>query len=218
MEKERSSKIIAIIALVFGVAGLSLGFAAFSNTLNISSEAEVNPDPSTFKVNFSTEATTTVAETVSPTGNGEDATISGTTISGLKANFTAPGETVTYSFYARNDGEYIAYLKGITFANVTGKDLTRVCTAKTNPVDGSATTDALVQAACDDITVSISVGTASDTQNITGSVGNITKHSLAKDASEVVTVTIKYAETEDRADGDFEVAFGDITLLYSSVD
>lgn len=215
---ERSSKIIAIIALVFGVVGLSLGFAAFSNTLEISSEAEVRSDTSTFNINFSTKAETTVADTVTPTGNGEAAYIEGTTISGLKANFTGPNQTVTYTFYARNDGEYLAYLKGITFANVTGDSQTRVCTPKTNPVDGSATTNSLVQAVCDDITVSISVGTDTDTQNLITSVGNIKEHTLAKDASEAVTVTITYGETEDRADGDFDVAFGDITLLYSSVD
>lgn len=218
MEKDRSFKVIAIVALVCGVVGLSLGFAAFSNTLNISSEAEVTVDPSTFSVNFSTESATTVSGNVTATGNGDAAALAGTTISGLKANFTAPGETVTYTFYARNDGEYIAYLKGITFANVTDSSLPRVCTAKTSSSTGTATTDALVQAACDDISVSISVGTDTNTQNLTSSLANITEHTLAKDASEVVTVKITYSSTGDRADGDFEVAFGDISLLYSSVD
>ena len=43
MEKERSSKLIAIIALVVAVAGLSFGFAAFTKDLNINfSESNVN--------------------------------------------------------------------------------------------------------------------------------------------------------------------------------
>jgi hypothetical protein len=50
---ERNSKVIAIVALCIGVVGLSLGFAAFSNTLTISSSATVAPDASTFNVDFS---------------------------------------------------------------------------------------------------------------------------------------------------------------------
>ena len=35
MERDRNSKILAIIALTVAVIGLSLGFAAFSQTLTI---------------------------------------------------------------------------------------------------------------------------------------------------------------------------------------
>lgn len=35
MEKNRSSQIIAMIGLVIGIIGLSIGFAAFLNVLNI---------------------------------------------------------------------------------------------------------------------------------------------------------------------------------------
>ena len=51
MEKSRTSKIIAVVALVVAVLGLSLGFAAFSNTLTISSSATVSPDSGDFDIN-----------------------------------------------------------------------------------------------------------------------------------------------------------------------
>lgn len=35
MEKNRNAQIIAVLALIVGVVGLSVGFAAFSNTLKI---------------------------------------------------------------------------------------------------------------------------------------------------------------------------------------
>ena len=44
MEKERHIKILSIIALVLAIAGMSLGFAAFSSTLTISSSATVTPN------------------------------------------------------------------------------------------------------------------------------------------------------------------------------
>ena len=41
MEKQRKYKVFSIIALLFAVVGLSVGFAAFQKVLNISSSAEV---------------------------------------------------------------------------------------------------------------------------------------------------------------------------------
>ena len=43
MEKQRKIKILSIIALIFAIAGITLGFAAFSTTLNISSSATITP-------------------------------------------------------------------------------------------------------------------------------------------------------------------------------
>ena len=216
MEKGRSSKAIAIVALLVGVIGLSIGFAAFSNTLTIKSSATVTADEGTFNVDFSKVNGSVVEGTVSasPASLGDDATIDNSgapTISGLKAKFTEPGQTVTYSFYAHNDGEFVAYLKSIAF-NTVSDGKTKVCTAA---ADSEATAD-LVQAACDGISISIDVGTS--LKGITGSQADITGHSLAKDTSEPIVVTIAYDADAQRPDGDIEVAFGDIELLYSSTD
>ena len=51
--ENRSSKVIAIVGLIAGVVGLSLGFAAFSNTLTIKAAADVTPDQATFNVDLS---------------------------------------------------------------------------------------------------------------------------------------------------------------------
>lgn len=217
MEKNRSSKVIAIVALLVAVGGLSLGFAAFSNTLRISSNANVKPSSNTFNVDFSSSDTGVVTDPVTPvkdptTITAKDATIDNTTdptITDLSATFTEPGQKATYTFYAANVGEYDAFLKAITYENVQGETATKICTA------GENTTDALVQSACDAITVKVKVGTEAETA---GSVASITKHSLVKDTNEPIVVTIEYAADGARADGDFSVKFGDITLTYSSVD
>ena len=215
MERDRSAKIIAIVALCVAIVGLSVGFAAFSNELTINSNATVSPNASDFDVNFSTSNTSEQDGTVSGVGTnsatGENATINNSnspTITGLKANFTEPGQKVTYSFYAHNAGKYAAYLNNVTYANVSGKTATKVCTA------GVGTDATMVEAACNGISVSVKVG--NDTY--TGSMDSITNHLLDLDAYEEVVVTIEYTSTASRADGDFEVAFGDITLTYDSVD
>ena len=41
MERNKKAKVIAIVALIVGVIGLSIDFASFSNVLNIQSSANV---------------------------------------------------------------------------------------------------------------------------------------------------------------------------------
>lgn len=225
MERDRRARVIAIAALLLGVVGLSLGFAAFSNNLTISSSAEVTPDEGIFNVDFSTTSGSVVAGTVTPTllpangpagFTGSDATIdnSGTnsaSITGLHASFTAPGQSVTYSFYVRNAGELQAYLSSVTFAEVT-TGATKTCTAKAN---GGAT-QALVNSACNGISLTLTL----DSESFTTSKARAQfsgNHDLAKNAYEAVTVVIAYTDGSAQADGPFDVAFGDITLNYSSV-
>ena len=50
MNKVKRFKILSIVALVIAIVGMSLGFAAFSATLNISSSASVKPNADDFKV------------------------------------------------------------------------------------------------------------------------------------------------------------------------
>ena len=217
MEKNRSAQVIAIVALVVGVVGLSIGFAAFSSVLNIQTSANVKPDSSTMNVDFSSaEDKVSIAEiipTATPsslvTTNAVIDNSGDPTISNLSATFTEPGQTVVYKFYAYNAGELNAYLKSIVFGNVAGKNTTKVCTA----LDG--TTDALVQKACEKISVKVKVGNEIETS--TGKA-SITGHTLNKGTGEMVTVTLEYEAGAERADGDFNISFGDITLNYSSAD
>ncbi len=219
MEKNRSSKILAIIALLVSAIGLSVGFAAFSQTLTIRSSAKVQPNPSDFKVVFSSNDITGGAEVltdpvvgvVTPANleaaNGTISNTTGPRITNLGATFTAPGQKVVYTFYASNIGKYDAFLKSITFGNASSGTSPRVCTA------GEGTTDSQVQTACNDISLKVKVGSEVETNS---SVASVSNHKLLKDNSELVTVTIEYAANGARADGDFSVEFGDITLNYGS--
>ena len=50
MRNDRKIKILSIVALVLAITGMSLGFAAFSSTLTISSSATVTPNSDDFKI------------------------------------------------------------------------------------------------------------------------------------------------------------------------
>ena len=251
MEKKRGNQVMAIAALFIAVIGLSLGFAAFSNTLTISSSASVTPDASIFDVNLSSVAATTTDGAVVPVKSpsnyeagsfnatnftatnatiANEALTQGQTtnaaITGLRANFTEPGQTVTYSFYARNDGKLEAFLNSVLFTEVeSGK--THTCAIKKDGVaEENRATQSLVDAACAAISYKVSVGgveftgtTADKQTNTTGK--KLTVQGTDNDRTPVV-VTITYAAEntlgEYRVDGPMTVTFGDIVLTYGSVD
>lgn len=220
MEKERGSKVIAIIALLIAVVGLSVGFAAYTSSLSISNtSATVGAAAADdFEVIFSTDGTsddTTIANLLDsavtdPVSGGPTAVLStdpeasmtGTTISGLSATFTEPGQSVTYTFYAHNTGKFLAYLNSITIGE-------KSCTAKTG------TNQDLVDTVCPALSMSVKVGKEAATAV---SVADVDNHSLAIDGYETITVTLTYGATEARADGDFTVNFGQITLVYDHTD
>ena len=214
---KKKQKIIIIIALIVMLIGMSVGFAAFSTNISISSSAGVAPSATDFHIKFSSSESSVVTGQITPStsgATGEKATLnnSGTmpTISGLKANFTAPGQSVTYTFYVHNTGDYSAYLKNIIFENASGKSSNKACT-KTD----STATDSLVAAACNSISITAKVGATTYSQT----TNSITNHSLAaKNGKETIVVTISYASGGSKADGDFSVAFGDIKLEYKSTD
>lgn len=216
MEKNRSGQFIALLALIVAIVGVSVGFAAFSSALSIQSSANVTPDQSTLNVDFSSSDTAVVTNAIKPTTTpttvvATDATIDNSAdpvIRNLSATFKEPGQKAVYTFYAYNAGELEAFLKSIVYENVSSKNSNKVCTA------GEGTTDALVQKACEGISLKVKVGTEAETSS---GIASISNHSLGKAKSEEITVTLEYASDATRADGDFTVSFGDVTLNYSSV-
>ena len=215
MDRDRSTKVIAIVALCVAVFGLSVGFAAFSNDLTIKSEATVKPNASDFDVNFSSSDTSETDGTVTATSTAgvtvQDATISNATaptISGIKVGFTEPGQSAKYSFFAHNAGKYKAFLNNVTFKNVTDANANIVCVA------AEGTNANMVASACQGISIKVKVGTTTFVEP----TPTITSHELPIDQYEPVEVTIEYKTGAARADGHFQVKIGDIVLTYGSVD
>ena len=208
-----------LFVLMLGVLTMSIGFSAFSSELVIASSASVKPDSSAFRVIFSSSGTQVLTDKITGTATGNATAGSATIenggdtprISDLTATFTGPGETVKYEFYVYNSGAYVAYLRDIVFKNVDGESSSKVCTA----IDNSSVNATLMQNACNDINVSIDVGS---TTSVLGTTNNIRGRSLEKGVYEKVVVTITYTNNENRSDGDFKVEFGDIGLTYSTVD
>ena len=119
MEKERGAKVIAIVALLIAVVGLTVGYAAYSSTLTINGTATV--DPASWKVNFGYKTGTT-SLTGTTTGHATETTaptLADTTISGFDVTLKAPGDSVTYNFLIKNSGTLNARLANFTMGTLT---------------------------------------------------------------------------------------------------
>ena len=218
LEKHRRNRFILLVMLLIAVASMTVGFAAFSKELTINASAIVKPDASSFRVVFSSNGSSLATDDVK--GVSEGGAMAGTasidnngeipTISNLTATFTNPGQAVSYTFYSYNSGAYTAYLTGIKF-NLSNGSTGKVCTA----IDKASTTDSLLSAACNDISVKVEVGENSE---FNGETKTISGHSLAKSGFEQVKVTILYDNNGNISDGDFVVQFPDVSLIYSSAD
>ena len=204
--RNNGSKYIVLFALLVSVAALSLGFAAFTSTLQISAEATVTNDMP-FDLKLSTANNKVQSGSVTPTVTGATgaagaaATLTDNSITGLKATFTEPGQSVKYSFYAYNNSAFLGYLNSVSIG-------TKTCTAK------SGTTQTYVNNACEGISLTVKVGS----QTYTTTNTNISSHTLAASTGEAIEVTIAYAAGSATADGDFDVSFGNVTLLYGTAD
>ncbi|MBO5121209.1 MAG: hypothetical protein J6C28_05955 [Bacilli bacterium] len=209
MEHSRKQKLLMIVALIVGIASLSVGFAAFSVSLNISSSASVTPSSDTFSVKFSTEKDSLVVEPVVPSSiynatNVTNGIINNTnhpTITNLSASFSAPNQDVEYSFYIRNEGEYTAYLNNVNFIG------DKTCVADVG------TTDSLVQQACESMKIVLNVD-----GNAYYDTTKVSNKPLAPGESISAVVGLAYSDGEKYSDGSFKVTFPSISLVYSTID
>lgn len=233
MSKTRNKKlIIIIIVLTFAIGVMSLGFAAFSNTLTISSAATVNPNPEDFKmviygfkdkesVDYFVENGFTFSDSLLSDSVGfayeneqeteTDAAIidnSNHTISNIKVYIKNAGKAI-YPFIVKNDSKYDAYLdltnmqKGEETA--LGNIINKTCTPAEN------TSPTLVAAACEGV---IGIAGVFDPEKV--NVKTITEdyYKIPVGGYEILAINIEYYGPY--ADGDFDVTFENFQFKFST--
>ena len=107
VEKKRTSKIIALIAIIIALLGLSFSFAAFSTNLNINGVGEMSGRD--WDVHFESLSNANLVgaaeELQKPTINENT-----TSISTFGVRFNEPSDSISYTFDIVNDGEMDAKL------------------------------------------------------------------------------------------------------------
>ena len=207
MEHSRKQKLFVVLTLFIAIVSLTVGFAAFSTTLNISSSANITPTSDTFSVKFSIyrdsyglgevpTVTSGIETTQAVISNGANPTLSN-----LSATFTNPGQYAYYPLFIRNEGEYIAYLNSINFIGE------KVCVAE------PGTSPELVQSACDYINASVFIGSEEFTETT-----QLSNYQLESSKGIGFSVKLNYSEQGPQVDGPFKIVFPSISLVYSTVD
>ena len=101
MEKERKIRVLSLVALVVAVLGLTVAFAALSQTLTINGTASV--DAATWDVHIENLHRVNVsgsAKVISEPTVGSD----GTSIENFKVSLSKPGDYVRYDYDVINNG------------------------------------------------------------------------------------------------------------------
>ncbi len=236
MERERSGKVIAIATLLVGILGLSLGFAAFSTRLNITSSADVQIDSSVWNVGFSTRSSDIHEDSV--TGSDSTSTLALTQFvisQGTRAQLqTVNGSSVTYNFYIVNEGDMDAYLNSVSMGNLTCSYAASPTPAPRTTDDGHTTITAgsgtIDAADCRTMfTATLTIDSSSftnDTAAVSSGFGNTAKLARPTGDPKVptyvpATLTIAYnadsaGTTTNVPNGDFVVSLSDTTVVYGS--
>ena len=113
MEKERKVRVLSIAALLVAVLGLTVAFAALSQTLTINGSAAV--DAASWDIHF--EKTSGKETEVKGAATFTEPTLSGTTIENFSATLTKPGDSVTYYFDIVNKGTVDAVVSNYNFSH-----------------------------------------------------------------------------------------------------
>ena len=213
MEKN-NGKVIAVVALVVAVVALSVGFAAFTDALNISGNASIaKPEDTVFAPNFGYKAgsmqcrNTATSATVTSAG-----TVSGNTWSGISVPLSMDQKSVTCTAVVENASSYDAYLKSITASTALGCDSTGT-DAATNKAAVCANVQASVQVG-ETATNKLTINTTSTELTKTGLSQTVPKKAT-NNGEVTVTVVIEYTGTET-PDGDITITLPEITHSYST--
>lgn len=235
MEKRRQIKILSIVALVLAIISMTMGFAAFSTTLKISSSATVTPNLDSFKITIygiddEIEQQDFIDNPIDPLlytsltqgmyifdgeWNDSNPALEATpaiidnsthTISNLSFTFSEPSQGGVYPFLIKNEGKYKAYLDAQEIENYIQGIAPNSCEPQ------ETTTNALVQKACSSIELYITL------VNSQGEAYESGDYNIELDTNDylVFVVSIAYISPGDMADGPFSASFQNLELNFTT--
>ena len=231
MKKEKNVKIVIILFLCVAVVGFAVGFAAFSNTLTISSSATVSPDSSDFKITIYGRSATDEGDNYNSTTecfpetsnhvNRIPATIDNDNliIKHEEINlYPSIGGIFNYYYLIVNEGEYDTYIRKEDFPSDAILKNTTVCT----PIDENVNSS-LLKEACENKMIDIFLYDAYDPDSYLDSYRYDDSNDYLKISPggellmEVGLGFVAYDNNGVQADGKYFVQFPDIELKFSTI-
>lgn len=195
----REMKILVVAALIISIVAIGIGFAAFSETLQINGTAAVQQ--SSWKVKFSELGNATLTGTASEVTKP---TLSDTTIETYNVTFKTPGDSVKYAIKVSNTGSYDAKITTATIPTPT-------CTG----TGATAETDAAN--VCGKLTYTLVYGEGDANAGDAVAVGD----TLTAGQTRPMVLELTYNTFTDEsllAQGDVSIGNLGITLIYSQAE
>ena len=113
--RDKGMKFAVITALVIGVMGVAVGFAAFSTALEIDGSATVNTSSwNVFFASATKDGTSTATVVTEPTITTNDAGKALAKLNDWQVTFNEPGQFAKYNIKVTNSGSYEAILSNVT--------------------------------------------------------------------------------------------------------
>ena len=200
MEKrDRGFKVIAVVALVVAVVGLSIAYAGYTSTLTVEGTATV---ASAWKIVWDDLDNGTASGYADLTGKTLAIDSSKQAISGVIGTLKAPGDSIVYTWNVENQGDIDATLAGVTLGQLS-------CA----PATGSNATQAQATAVCADLTIAFTY----DGQALTASTTGDLLHNATHNSSKPVTMTLTYNASSSgvELDGDVTVTLSTTSFTYN---
>ena len=133
MEKQRTTKVVALTAMFLAIIGMTVAFAAMSQTLTIQGTAEMRT--ARWDVRFVTNTLNTTVSTHAELLQAP--TLTATNLGTFEARLTRPGDSVVFTFDVTNAGDINARIGTLLRNGVAGGMPTCVGQA-TDPTDALA--------------------------------------------------------------------------------
>ena len=210
MEKQRGVKALSVVALVAAVIGLTVAFAALSQTLTINGSATM--DRANWEIKYveasgaDTAKTKYVAQGHATAVNGD---LTATTVSNLSATLTRPGDSVTFYWDVVNTGDIDAQITALTPTTISNAALT--CTGK----QGAETAEADASKVCSNLVFTFKYvdGNAVAVDDALPTTNNLSNPKHLE-----LTVTFPSTVTnENYPADDVTITFPEITTTYGQV-
>lgn len=186
MQKQKNFQLAVIGVLAFAVICMSVGFAAYSQTLNITGTTQVGPAKWSvhFKENSFQEAAGSVDATSSQVTD---------TVVNFGATLEKPGQKFAFTVDVINDGTFDATLKGITLSELSEEQSKYLKYSLT--YDNSTT----YTATTNNLSIGLPCATGSNTKTVLVTVEYVAPDQAADLPSQAVNVNLTAALSYEQA-------------------
>ena len=184
--RDKGMKFAVITALVIGVMGVAVGFAAFSTALQIDGSATVNTSSwNVFFASATKDGTSTATVLTEPTITTNDAGKALAKLNNWQVTFNEPGQFAKYNIKVTNSGSYEAILDNVNIP----KNLTCTGTGDTKATDETNV--------CGNLEYTLTYATAQTHSDSTSSAVITEGDKLAAGQSVDLVLTLTYKSFND---------------------